>query len=257
MRDISNNRKDWWTPVWKGLVVDQEAKHYRRMKNAIWLFLYLLLHANRNDGRLLRKIKTLSQDMCLKRDMILRWLALLKKHDYISTRNTGRYLSIQVKKWKALSGVGNIQHQRLEKSNFRSMKNPTSENPSEGGNSLIASQKSKVSFSPNDITIKRVLLKNDIDKKKNLFDSDFSSFKRIKPKNRKLHLAWELARALDDPKGLGLYIAYSLKFPEPLLRRVLSEVKEIPDTKIKKSRGALFNHLIQKYAKETSQYPGN
>ena len=257
MRDISNNRKDWWTPVWKGLVVDQEAKHYRRMKNAIWLFLYFLLHANRNDGRLLRKIKTLSRDLCLRRDMVFRWLALLKKHDYISTRNTGRYLSIQVKKWKPLPGVGNMQLQRSEKFDFRSMKNPTSGKPSESRNSFIASQNSKASSSPNDITIKRVLLKNDIDKKKNLFDSNFSSFKGIKTKNRKLHLAWELARALNDPKGIGLYIAYSIKFPEPLLRKVLSEVKEIPDKKIKKSRGALFNHLIQKYGEETSHNPGN
>ncbi|WAC06743.1 MAG: helix-turn-helix domain-containing protein [Thermodesulfobacteriota bacterium] len=257
MTNTPNNRKDWWTPVWKGLVVDQEAKHYRRMKNALWLFLYLLLHANRNDGHLLRKIKTLCRDMCLKRGMILRWLALLKKHGYISTRNTGRYLSIQVKKWKPLPGVPNMEHQKYQKSNFRSIKNHTSEKSSESRNSFLSSQKSKVSFSPNDITIKRVLLKNDIDNKKNCFNSNFYSFKGIKPKTRKLHLAWEIARALNDPKGLGLYIAYSFRYPEPLLRKVLAEVKEIPDKKIKKSRGALFNHLIQKYGEETSHNPGN
>ncbi|WAC07987.1 MAG: hypothetical protein OS130_01950 [Thermodesulfobacteriota bacterium] len=228
-------------------MVDQEAKHYRRMKNAIWLFLYLLLHASREDGHLLRKIKTLSRDMCLRRGMILRWLSLLKKHDYISTKNTGRYLSIQIKKWKALPGAPNMELQKYQKSYFRRIKNHTLEKFSESRNSFIASQESKASFSPNDIMIKKAFLKNDIDNKK-FFHSTFNSFKEFKPKTRTEYLALELAEALKDPKGLGLYISYSNKFPEPLLRRVLSEVKQIPDKKIKKSRGALFNHLIQKYA---------
>jgi hypothetical protein len=34
---IANSRheKQWWAPVWKGLVMDAQAKHYRRMKNAL------------------------------------------------------------------------------------------------------------------------------------------------------------------------------------------------------------------------------
>ena len=49
--------------MWKGLVVDAEAKHYRKMKNAVWLYLYLLLNANRGTGVLMRKTKTISADM--------------------------------------------------------------------------------------------------------------------------------------------------------------------------------------------------
>ena len=40
--------KQWWAPVWKGLVMDSEAKHYRAMKNAVWLYVYCLLGANRS-----------------------------------------------------------------------------------------------------------------------------------------------------------------------------------------------------------------
>jgi len=82
---------------------------------------------------------------------------------------------------------------------------------------------------------------------------DISNFKKFKPKTREELLALDLAKALNDRKGLSLYLSYSKKYPESFLRKVLGGVKEIPDRKIKKSRGALFNYLIQKYVKETSK----
>lgn len=103
----------------------------------------------------------------------------------------------------------------------------------------------------NDNTIKRII--NNIDKEdKNSLDSNQKTFKRFVPENREELLALDLAQTLNDLKGLPLYISYSKKYPEFLLRRVLGEVMEIPGYKIKKSRGALFNHLVQKYAKETN-----
>ena len=93
---------------------------------------------------------------------------------------------------------------------------------------------------------------NDIDiDDKNLLESNF------KPISREELLAKDLAKALKDRKGFPLYLSYSKRYPESLLRKVLGEVKEIPDGRIKKSRGALFNHLIQKYAKETSKNIGS
>jgi biotin operon repressor len=85
----------------------------------------------------------------------------------------------------------------------------------------------------------------------NLLESNFKAFGRSKPRAREELLAKDLARALKDPQGFPLYLSYAKRYPESLLRKVLGEVREIPDHKIKKSRGALFNHLIQKYAKET------
>ena len=72
----------------------------------------------------------------------------------------------------------------------------------------------------------------------------------FKPSNRHELLALDLARELNDYQGLPFYLSCSKKYPEPLLRGVLSQVKEVPEEKITKSRAALFNHLIQKYAKE-------
>lgn len=98
---------------------------------------------------------------------------------------------------------------------------------------------------------KRTRSINNIDYIKSL-KSDFRAFKGRNQKTREKLLACDLVEALNDPKGLPFYLSLAKKYPESLLRKVLGEVKEIPSHKIKKSRGALFNHLIQKYAKEAS-----
>jgi len=76
------------------------------------------------------------------------------------------------------------------------------------------------------------------------------SFDGFSPKTKEELLALDLANALNDYQGLPLYLSYAKKYPESLLRQVLGEVKEIPLEKIKKSRGALFNHLVRKYAEK-------
>ena len=62
-------------------------------------------------------------------------------------------------------------------------------------------------------------------------------------------LALELAESLDDRPNLPQYISHCRKYPESLLRGVIREVLEIPGSKIRKSRAALFNHLIKAYGK--------
>jgi hypothetical protein len=42
-----HEQKQWWASVWKGLVMDAQAKHYRKMKHAVWLYLYLLVSGSR------------------------------------------------------------------------------------------------------------------------------------------------------------------------------------------------------------------
>lgn len=65
-------------------------------------------------------------------------------------------------------------------------------------------------------------------------------------------LARDLAAGLDDKANLGFYLSVCRKYPERVLRGIYSQVKEIPLNKIRKSRGALFNYLIQKHDKKNS-----
>jgi hypothetical protein len=241
-----DNRKKWWAPVWIRLVVDKEAKHYRQMKNAIWLFLYLLVNADRG-WVLVRKAKTISSEMDIKIDTIKRWLNILRKHGYIATQSTGRGLFIQIKDWGNPSSdirKSSLQKQRVPYS--WSLENQTAEKTFKSPNSLNLSKKPDSSAGPID-TINKYILNNDIDSS-NSQDLLLRTSKQFKS----TELAMDIATALGDHKNLALYISYSRRYPVSLLRRVLGEVKEIPSEKIKKSRGALFNYLVQKYAKETS-----
>ncbi len=79
--------------------------------------------------------------------------------------------------------------------------------------------------------------------------SNLKASKEFKPKTRKEILAMDLARGLSDSKSFPFYLKFAREHPESLLRKLLGHVKEISPEKIKKSRAALFNHLIQQYAK--------
>jgi len=95
-------------------------------------------------------------------------------------------------------------------------------------------------------------INNIVNEDKNFLNSK-DSFKGFRLKTKEELLALDLAGALRDRKSLSFYLKLSKSYPEDLLRQILGEVKELPDQKIKKSRAALFNHLIQEYAKETSK----
>ena len=79
------------------------------------------------------------------------------------------------------------------------------------------------------------------------------SFKEFKPKTREELIASDLAKGLNDRKSLPFYLSVVRQYPEQILRKLLGDVREIPSEKIKKSRAALFNYLLQQYAKRNSK----
>lgn len=66
-------------------------------------------------------------------------------------------------------------------------------------------------------------------------------------------LARDLAAGLDDEANLRFYLSVCRKYPEEFLRKIYGQAKEVPLNKIKKSRGALFNYLIQKHEKNDNR----
>lgn len=93
----------WWTHVWSGLIRDPTGKHYKGLKQAVWLYLYLLLGANWRTGRLFRKVTTISGDMGIPVRTITRWLSILRKGHYIDSTTSDRSLQISIKKWRPVS----------------------------------------------------------------------------------------------------------------------------------------------------------
>ncbi|GAF91316.1 unnamed protein product [marine sediment metagenome] len=97
----------------------------------------------------------------------------------------------------------------------------------------------------------RIRINNNVNEDKKTFN--MKSFKEFKPMTRKELLASDLAKGLNDSKSLPFYLSVVRQYPEPLLMKLLGEVREIPSENIKKSRAALFNYLLQQYAKENSK----
>lgn len=95
-------KKNWWIHLWSGLVIDESAKHQKAMRQAIWLYLFLLLVANRRNGMLFRRISTIEKETGFNRRSIGRWLKVLRENDYIKTYSTGRFLQIAIQKWKPI-----------------------------------------------------------------------------------------------------------------------------------------------------------
>lgn len=247
--------KQWWAPVWKGLVMDPAAKHYRKMGSAVWLYLYLLLGANRGTGVLMRKIKTISSDMGVSRDTATRWLGVLRKEGYVATINTGRSLTIQVKHWKPLRRVGDFPLQKSHPTDFSSRKYPTPWRMSERTNPVHFRPQSAPAARPNDTKI-QIILNNDMHYAI-APDSDDRAFKTVGFYTQQELLARELATALNDSAGINLYRSYVRKYPEELLRKALLEAKRLPAGSVTRSRGALFTHLVQHYAQGTTENPGD
>jgi hypothetical protein len=71
-------------------------------------------------------------------------------------------------------------------------------------------------------------------------------------KIRAERLAYRVAEGLEDLKNLALYKNYCRKFPPALILKAYVEAKQTSQQKIKVSRGALFNFLVQLYAKQNS-----
>jgi hypothetical protein len=96
--------KTWWGPIWRGLVVESAGKHYRAMGKSIWLYVYLIIHADRRNGTLTRLLPTVARDMGVKLRTVRGWLSVLKTNGYVIAQPTGRALKFQIAKWKPLRG---------------------------------------------------------------------------------------------------------------------------------------------------------
>jgi len=72
------------------------------MGRSVWLFLYLIIHANRKTGTLYRRVRTIAQDMGLSERTVQLWLKTLRDREYITTERTGRSLIIHISKWKPI-----------------------------------------------------------------------------------------------------------------------------------------------------------
>jgi len=101
------NQKSWWGPIWRGLVADPAAKHYRNMRSALWLFIYLIVHADRKTGWLIRRYETIVRETGISKRTIRHWLSVLQKSGYVKLDRTGHTIAIHIRiqRWKPITNT--------------------------------------------------------------------------------------------------------------------------------------------------------
>ena len=62
-----------------------------------------------------------------------------------------------------------------------------------------------------------------------------------------VRLANEIAETLKDRNSVALFLNYTRKYKEEFLREILARVMSLDETKIRKSRGALFTFLVNQH----------
>ena len=70
-----------------------------------------------------------------------------------------------------------------------------------------------------------------------------------------IKLANEIAATLNDREALPLYLQYCRRYKEDFLRKKLTRVMSIEESKIRRSRGALFTFLVNQHStNESARY---
>jgi hypothetical protein len=64
-----------------------------------------------------------------------------------------------------------------------------------------------------------------------------------------LRLAHEIAETLNDQESLLLFLSFTQKYHESFLRKTLAKVMQIPEHKIRRTRGALYTFLVTRSGK--------
>lgn len=222
----------WWAPLWRGLVDDPEAKHYRRLKNSVWLLLYLIVHADRQTGVLSRKYETIARDTGISPWTIRSWLRRLRAQGYVVLGTSGRASVIRIRRWRPVG-----RPHAAQKGMAVPVRRASPHKPGGGDVPNDEQRRGRITRlgGPNESPSTRTLLRE-------------SSGDRRKAVAREELLALELAEGLDDRPNLARYLRYARRFPEGLLRRLLGEVSSVPAARVKRSRAAIFASLLKRHA---------
>jgi hypothetical protein len=74
---------------------------------------------------------------------------------------------------------------------------------------------------------------------------------------QEIRLANEIAETLKDRDSIALFLQFTRKYTESFLREKLEKVMSLDETKIRKSRGALFTFLVNQHGKQSHSRPGD
>jgi hypothetical protein len=179
---VIENKKLMTINILKDLVQNRNGFHYAQMKQAIWLYVFVILNVDLNKGSINLKYTDISRLTGIREPIIRTWLGQLSKYQYLNIKKMGSNVKISL---------------------------------------------------PNALR-KRYPNEND----------EIENNESIKDQT----LANQIAHTLKEPDKIDMFQDLVKKHNASLIRRALREASAIPNSRIKKSRAALFYFLINKYA---------
>jgi hypothetical protein len=74
----------------KQLILSSEGNHYYKLKQGLWLYLYLLIKAHPESGKLVIIPDRIAVEIGVKSESVHSWLGQLRKHGYVQLRKQGQ-----------------------------------------------------------------------------------------------------------------------------------------------------------------------
>ncbi|RKZ28716.1 hypothetical protein DRQ36_10040, partial [bacterium] len=200
------------------LLCNPEGKHYRKLGKVGWLMMYLLVKSDK-DGKLKTSSAKIAEETGLYELTVRAWLRHLERSKYIATEGKWQAIEIKIADWKSTSNAQEIAR------NGKSAVNISKTNAIDKSDNRIRSDKDDKSDE-----LINVYKKNDIDR---------GIPKKLTPEY--------IAEAFDDEDNIAFYVFAFENYGKRIIRKAFERVQYLPSSKIKKSRGALFNYLLKKY----------
>jgi DNA-binding IclR family transcriptional regulator len=75
------------------------------MRSALWLYIYLIVHANRKTGSLSRRYETIARETGINKRTIRHWLSVLRRESYVEVDRSGHTtaIDIHIQRWKPIT----------------------------------------------------------------------------------------------------------------------------------------------------------
>ena len=83
----------------KGLVLTNDGSHYTRLRQGYWLYLYLLLKAHPDSGKLVMAPEKAASETGVKVETVRSWLGHLRKQGYLHARRQGQVYVLTLSNW--------------------------------------------------------------------------------------------------------------------------------------------------------------
>ena len=94
-----------WGPILRGLVADKSAKHYAKMKNSLWLYIFFIATVNHKTGKTTSTLEAIAAEISVDLSTVRSWLGQLRKHHYVKTKKANDQTIFQVCGWSKVRSL--------------------------------------------------------------------------------------------------------------------------------------------------------